>query len=83
MNSFDGVQVFLWSLLTGASPWNRFVDKGTAINAIAWERNMLFCAADTNVKVAPVQAAACLVHDDCISRALKCTCTLRFMASFA
>jgi hypothetical protein len=58
MRAYACTQVFLWSLLTGENKWNHFVEKGTAVNAMVWDRNLLFCAADMNVKV----RMACLLH---------------------
>ena len=41
----------VWSLLTGANTLAAYGERGTAVNAISWERNLIFCASDIDVKV--------------------------------
>lgn len=46
-----GGEVMMWSLLSAANTLSTFAEHGTAVNALAWERNLVFCAADKNVQV--------------------------------
>ena len=44
-------EVFLWNLLTEQLTMRAHTNEGMSVNALCWERNMLFCAADMDLHV--------------------------------